>query len=389
MRIHRGSPSVRRRSGSPICSSSPCCSPSSRPGRSWRAPPLAGHRPSSSPRMARARSRPSPKPSRWPRTATRPGQARDLPREHRHHRGHHAPRGRRPGAVVLEFAAMAPTRPMDRAIRLRHPAGRQRRPRGEPHRAGGPTPRRDASARSSSTAAPGDRGDRRRSSTTTSSGLRVDSRAARSRSPVDRPPSSVTARGTDSRGSSGSANSPTFEGNTMTAQPSGPVRRSEADHPRQHVPRWRGDLLADAGLERDRRRQRHRRMIFGYAGDDTIIRDNRIRGGGEPRDGRPGSAIGITGRAPPSWTATRSPTVHTGSMSRAGARPQVSGNTIRGSSSAAIIVDHRRGPDHRRQRHRGGTRRESRSAGPRRHRPSRATRSATTRPTSWCRTAPR
>ena len=69
---------------------------------------LAGHRargrgapaccrarpPSSSPRMARAlhdhhRSRRD-----GPGRRHGPGQAGDLPREHRHHRGHHAPRGR-------------------------------------------------------------------------------------------------------------------------------------------------------------------------------------------------------------------------------------------------------------------------------------------------------
>ena len=36
--------------------------------------------------------------------------------------------------------------------------------------------------------------------------------------------------------------------------------------------------------------------ISGYAGDDTIIRGNRIRGGGEPeRTADQRSAIGITG----------------------------------------------------------------------------------------------
>ncbi|MET0772239.1 MAG: pectinesterase family protein, partial [Candidatus Limnocylindrales bacterium] len=79
--------------------------------------------------------------------------------------------------------------------------------------------------------------------------------------------------------------------------------------------------------------------IVGWisAGDDTIIRHNTIRGGGEPTDGRPGSAIAISGTAIVEGnTIIDSPY---GIDISARSTPRISGNTIRGSTTTAILVD--------------------------------------------------
>ncbi len=74
-------------------------------------------------------------------------------------------------------------------------------------------------------------------------------------------------------------------------------------------------------------------------GDGAIIRRNRFRGGSEGRDGRPASAIEISG----SGTAIVEDNEIIDSLYgidiHGGATPQVGGNTIHGSTITAILVD--------------------------------------------------
>ncbi len=81
--------------------------------------------------------------------------------------------------------------------------------------------------------------------------------------------------------------------------------------------------------------------IVGDTGDDTIIRRNRIRGGGEPGDSRPGSAIGITGSGSAAIVEGNeiSDSPNGIDVSGSGAKPRITGNIITGSSTAAILVD--------------------------------------------------
>ena len=143
----------------------------------------------------------------------------------------------------------------------------------------------------------------------------------------------------------GLASSPTFESNTITAQ-----RISIWSG--GHRPTIRGNTLvdgativfADPGVSAIVDDNDIDGSIFGYAGDDTIIRNNRIRGGGEPHDGRPGSAIGITGPGTAIVEGNAIDDSPYGIDISGGAGPQVSGNTIRGSSSIAVTVDYGTAP---------------------------------------------
>jgi parallel beta-helix repeat protein len=75
------------------------------------------------------------------------------------------------------------------------------------------------------------------------------------------------------------------------------------------------------------------------AGDGMIVRHNTIRHGGEPADGKPGSAISIDGSGTPVVEGNEIIDSPYGIYISGGAKPQVSGNTIRGSVSVAIVVD--------------------------------------------------
>ena len=95
----------------------------------------------------------------------------------------------------------------------------------------------------------------------------------------------------------GPASTPTFENNTITGQ-------RISIWAGGHQATIRGNTLLDGAAHRLARSRGSSAIvedndIVGWigvdAGDDTIIRDNPIRGGGEPADGRPGSAIGISG----------------------------------------------------------------------------------------------
>ena len=218
--------------------------------------------------MARAPSRRSPRPSRWPRTAT-PSWSSRGPTS----RASPSPRTSRSGVTATGAPSSSsspsdgPTYPLEAASRSPTAScwttvGRTRR---EPHRARSRRRReRDAavSAVVIDGGAPvidsvdivldGDRGLRRR---------RLLPCAAPSRSTEDRPRSCGTARGTGSRGCPASANSPTFEGNIITGQHIAVCgRRSGAGHPWQHLARWCGHPLGRARLRRHRRGQRHRRV---------------------------------------------------------------------------------------------------------------------------------
>jgi nitrous oxidase accessory protein NosD len=138
----------------------------------------------------------------------------------------------------------------------------------------------------------------------------------------------------------GLASSPTFEDNTVTAQ-------RISIWAGGHRPTIRGNTLvdgaaivfADPGVSAIVEDNDIDGRIFGPAGDDTIIRDNRIRGGGEPADGRPGSAIGITGPGTAIVEGNAIDDSPYGIDISGGAGPHVSGNTIRGSSFIAVTVD--------------------------------------------------
>lgn len=132
------------------------------------------------------------------------------------------------------------------------------------------------------------------------------------------------------------ASTPTFEGNTITAQrisvwAGGPLTvRSNTLLEGAIV------LLGDVGgsIVEDN-------DIDGSvasAGDGTIIRGNRFRGGSEGRDGRPASAIEISGSGTAIVDHNEIVDSLYGIDIHGGATPQVSGNTIHGSTTA-ILVD--------------------------------------------------
>jgi parallel beta-helix repeat protein len=139
------------------------------------------------------------------------------------------------------------------------------------------------------------------------------------------------------------ASTPTFEGNRITAQrisvwAGGPVtmRKNTLLDGATVLLNDLGGIVEDNDIDGS---------ISAGAGDGTIIRGNTIRGGGEPADGRPGSAIGITG----SGTAIVEGNEIIDSpygidISGSGATPQVSRNTIRGSVTMAILVDRAAAP---------------------------------------------
>jgi parallel beta-helix repeat protein len=143
----------------------------------------------------------------------------------------------------------------------------------------------------------------------------------------------------------GLASHPTFEDNTVTGQ-------RISIWAGRHRPTIRGNALldgadivfADPGVSAIIEDNDIDGSIFGYAGDDTTIRYNHIRGGGEPHDGRPGSAIGITGSGTALVEGNDIVDSPYGIDVSGGARPQVSGNTVRGSASSAILVDFGTGP---------------------------------------------
>ncbi len=140
----------------------------------------------------------------------------------------------------------------------------------------------------------------------------------------------------------GSANSPRFEGNTVTAQR---IRIAGAGH---RVTITGNTLLDGAGIvwgDPGSTGLVEDNDIVGYivgdAGDDVIIRRNRIRGGGEGGDGRPGSAIGISGSGSAIIVEGNeiSDSPNGIDVYGSGATPRISGNIITGSSVAAILVD--------------------------------------------------
>lgn len=138
----------------------------------------------------------------------------------------------------------------------------------------------------------------------------------------------------------GLANSPTFEGNTMSAQRMsiwGAGHRVTISG--NSFLDGAGILWTDPGSSGTVVDNDIVGWIGGFAGDGTIIRGNRIRDGGEPRDGRPASAIEInTADAIVEGNEiTDSP--YGIDVWGSGAKAQISGNTIRGSSVAAILVD--------------------------------------------------
>ena len=133
------------------------------------------------------------------------------------------------------------------------------------------------------------------------------------------------------------ASTPTFEGNTITAQrisvwAGGPltIRKNTLLDGATVLLGDLGGIVEDNDIDGS---------VSG-AGDGMIVRHNTIRGGGEPADGRPGSAIGITG----SGSAIVEGNEITDSpygidVSGSGATPQIRGNAIHGSVSVAIVVE--------------------------------------------------
>jgi parallel beta-helix repeat protein len=134
------------------------------------------------------------------------------------------------------------------------------------------------------------------------------------------------------------ASTPTFEGNTITAQRISVWAGGPLTIRKNTLLDGASILLNDAGgsIVEDNE-------IDGYisgAPDGTIIRDNTIRGGGEGGDGRPGSAIALDGSG--TTIVERNEIIDSPygiDISGSGATPQVSGNTVRGSTSTAILVD--------------------------------------------------
>lgn len=131
------------------------------------------------------------------------------------------------------------------------------------------------------------------------------------------------------------ASTPTFEGNTITAQrisvwAGGPltIRKNTLLDGATVLLGDSGGIVEGNDIDGS---------ISG-GGDGTIIRDNTIRGGGEPSDGRPGSAIAVSGTAIVDHNEiVDSP--YGIDITGSGATPQISRNTIRGSTSMAIFVD--------------------------------------------------
>ncbi len=133
------------------------------------------------------------------------------------------------------------------------------------------------------------------------------------------------------------ASTPTFEGNTITAQrisvwAGGPLTirtNTLLDGATVILGDVGGSIVEGNDIDGE---------ISGV-GDGTIIRGNTIRGGGEPSDGRPGSAIAIG-----SGTAIVEDNEIIDSprgidISGSVATPRISGNTIHGSTEVAILVD--------------------------------------------------
>ncbi len=139
------------------------------------------------------------------------------------------------------------------------------------------------------------------------------------------------------------ASSPTFERNTLTGQRIS-IRAGG------HLPTIRHNTLLDgaaivitdpsaSAIIEDNDIVG---LISDYAGGETIIRNNHIRDapGEMNSDGRPGSAIGITGSGSAIVEGNEIIDSPYGiDISGSGATPQISGNTIHGSTSTAILVD--------------------------------------------------
>jgi hypothetical protein len=133
------------------------------------------------------------------------------------------------------------------------------------------------------------------------------------------------------------ASTPTFEGNTITAQrisvwAGGPVtmRKNRLIDGATVLLNDRGGIIEENEIDGS---------IGVSSGDGTIIRGNRMRGGGEGRDGRPGSAIEISGSGSAIVDHNEIFDSPYGIDIHGGAKPQVDGNTIRGSTTMAIFVD--------------------------------------------------
>lgn len=132
------------------------------------------------------------------------------------------------------------------------------------------------------------------------------------------------------------ASTPTFEGNTITAQrisvwAGGPVtmRKNALLEGATVLLGETGGIVEDNDIDGS---------IAG-GGDGTIIRGNRFKGGGEGRDGRPGSAIEIGGSGTAIVDHNEIMDSPYGIDIHDSAKPQVSGNTIHGSTTVAIFVD--------------------------------------------------
>ena len=145
----------------------------------------------------------------------------------------------------------------------------------------------------------------------------------------------------------GGVNTPTFEGNTISNQ-------FIAIGGGGQEPIIRGNTFVEAGIgwqdpgssgiveDND-----VDGWVGGYAGDDTIIRGNRIREGDlpDPGSGYRGAAIRIAGASAAvveGNEVTDSP--YGIEVTDVGAAPTIRGNTVRGSTSVAIIVMNRAAP---------------------------------------------
>jgi parallel beta-helix repeat protein len=85
--------------------------------------------------------------------------------------------------------------------------------------------------------------------------------------------------------------------------------------------------------------------LGGYAGADTIIRNNRIREGYQAGPGERGSAIQLTGSGTAIVEGNEILDSQYGiDVTGFGGTPRISGNTIRGSEFAAIVVDNGTAP---------------------------------------------
>jgi parallel beta-helix repeat protein len=140
---------------------------------------------------------------------------------------------------------------------------------------------------------------------------------------------------------SGGANSPTFVGNSVSTQ-------IIAMGGSGQKPIIRGNTLLDgasigwmdpgsSGIVEDNDIVG---FMGGYAGDGTIIRGNRIREGYQAGPGERGSAIRLTGSGTAIVEGNDIGDSQYGiDVTGSGGTPHITGNTIRGSAFAAIIVD--------------------------------------------------